>query len=62
LDAAGYVMPMVGGASKAQIVKRILTGAHDPRELPAQLATGPNATWLLDRAAAAELEGLKPAS
>ena len=61
LDAAGHVMPMVGGASKAQVVRRILAGDRNPVELPAQLATGSNATWLLDRAAAAELETLEPA-
>lgn len=56
LDAALHVMSMIAGASKAQVVKRVLTGPRDPRALPAQLATGANATWLLDRAAAAELE------
>lgn len=61
LDAAAHVMPMVGGASKALVVKRILSGPHNPGELPAQLATGQNATWLLDRAAAAEIEELLPA-
>lgn len=60
LEAATHVMPMVGGASKAQVVKRILAGPRDPRALPAQFATGHNATWLLDRAAAAELEELTP--
>jgi 6-phosphogluconolactonase len=55
LAAAAHVLPMVSGAPKALIVKRILAGPRVVRELPAQLATGANATWLLDRGSAAEL-------
>jgi 6-phosphogluconolactonase len=56
LDAASHVLAMVGGANKALVVEQILAGPRKPRELPAQLATGANATWILDRAAAAELK------
>ncbi|MEA2621944.1 MAG: 6-phosphogluconolactonase [Chloroflexota bacterium] len=56
LGVAGHVLVMVGGTAKALVVKQVLTGERDPAELPAQLATGPNATWILDRGSAAELK------
>ena len=41
------------GAGKAQVVRRALEDAFDPRALPAQLAR--DGTWILDPAAAAAL-------
>jgi 6-phosphogluconolactonase len=57
LNAAAEVLFLVSGGAKASMVKRILEGPRQPRELPAQLiapARG-HAQWLVDRAAAAEL-------
>jgi 6-phosphogluconolactonase len=54
--AAGHVLVMVAGASKASVVRRILVPAEvDPHELPGRLASDANAVWLLDRASAAQL-------
>lgn len=55
LDAAGHVLLMAGGAGKAEVVARILTGPRDAVALPAVLARRGNATWLLDAAAASGL-------
>ena len=56
LAAAGQVIVMVGGSDKVDIVGRLLGAANgDPRQLPALLALRPNAVWLLDREAAAQL-------
>jgi 6-phosphogluconolactonase len=55
LDAATEVIVSVSGAGKTAIVGRVLRGERDPRALPAQLATGSNAVWLLDRESAAGL-------
>jgi 6-phosphogluconolactonase len=48
----------VSGASKASVVRRVLEGPREPHELPAQLIapTHGRIQWLVDRAAAAELE------
>jgi 6-phosphogluconolactonase/glucosamine-6-phosphate isomerase/deaminase len=57
LSAARHVLVMVPGASKAGVVRRILTSPSlDPAELPGRLATDANAVWLLDRGSAADLE------
>jgi 6-phosphogluconolactonase len=56
LKTARTVIVMVSGERKAEIVRRVLAGRRDPRRLPAQLAVRPNAVWLLDSAAAAQLE------
>ena len=55
LDAAGSVVVVVHGAGKAAILASVLGPERDERRWPAQLARGENATWFLDRAAAAEL-------
>lgn len=58
LTAAGYVLFMVAGESKAPALKQVLEGDYDPEEYPSQLlreASG-HVTWLVDRAAAAQLE------
>jgi len=58
LRLAGHVMPIVAGAGKAEILGRILGSERDPEQWPAQLAVRPNATWVMDPAAAA---GVPPA-
>jgi 6-phosphogluconolactonase len=58
LNAAGHVLFMVAGESKAPALKQVLEGDYDPKEYPSQLlreASG-HVTWLVDRAAAAQLE------
>lgn len=55
LPAAGSVVVMVPGASKAEIVARCFREAPDVRRLPAQAALRPNAVWLLEDASAAAL-------
>lgn len=58
LRAARRTLFLVSGGSKAAIVRRILVGEAD-RELPAARVAreASHALWLLDRAAAADLEG-----
>lgn len=53
--AASDIVVVSHGASKAAILGEVLRGERDPRRLPAQLARRPGATWILDRAAAADL-------
>jgi len=55
LEAAGRVIAVVTGAAKAGIVADIFGPERDVRRWPAQLARRANATWLLDRDAAAQL-------
>ncbi|MDQ3704888.1 MAG: 6-phosphogluconolactonase [Chloroflexota bacterium] len=58
LNAAENVLFMVAGESKAPALKQVLEGEYDPKEYPSQLlreASG-HVTWLVDRAAAAQLE------
>lgn len=55
LAAAGSVVVVVHGAGKAPILASVLGPDRDERRWPAQLARGENATWFLDRAAAADL-------
>jgi 6-phosphogluconolactonase len=57
LETAERILPMVSGAAKAEVVARILGAERDPARWPAQLAVRPNATWVLDPAAAA---GIRP--
>ncbi len=54
LAAAGRLVVVTAGASKAGVVERAWTGG-DTRELPLRAARLPNAVWLLDAAAAAGL-------
>lgn len=56
VEAADSVIVMVSGAAKAEAVERALVGDEDFSDAPARLAARPNATWFLDRAAAARLE------
>jgi 6-phosphogluconolactonase/glucosamine-6-phosphate isomerase/deaminase len=54
LPAAGSVLVMAAGEAKADIVASALGAESDPARWPAQSALLPNATWLLDQAAAAQ--------
>jgi 6-phosphogluconolactonase len=58
LNAAAEILFLVSGESKAGVLKRVLEGPRDPHELPAQLIapTHGRMQWMVDRAAAAELE------
>ena len=59
LDAAAEVLFLVSGREKAAIVREVLEGPHRPDVFPAQVVA-PRAgrlRWLLDAAAASELEG-----
>jgi 6-phosphogluconolactonase/glucosamine-6-phosphate isomerase/deaminase len=53
--AANDIVVVSHGASKAAILGDVLRGERDPRRLPAPLARRPGATWILARAAAANL-------
>jgi 6-phosphogluconolactonase len=58
LDAAGSVVVVVHGGGKAAILASVLGPERDERRWPAQLARRENATWFLDRPAAADLPDL----
>jgi 6-phosphogluconolactonase len=55
LDVVRTLLVVVHGASKAEIVGRILGAGRDERQLPALVARRPGAVWLLDEAAAAQI-------
>jgi 6-phosphogluconolactonase len=55
VTAARAVLVMCLGTAKAERVAEVLEGPFEPERLPAQLARGPNATWIVDTAAAARL-------
>lgn len=54
IGAAREVVVLVNGSGKAALLARILEGPTDPAELPAQVARF--GTWILDRAAAGQLQ------
>ncbi len=58
LNAAAELLFLVSGGRKANVLERVLEGPRHPRELPAQLIapTRGRIRWLVDRAAAAQLE------
>jgi 6-phosphogluconolactonase len=56
VEAARLALVVIHGAAKAEVVARVLGPRRDPRRWPAQLARRPGAVWLLDRAAASQLE------
>lgn len=58
LNAAARVVFLVSGEKKAEILRRILEGPHQPHLLPAQSIRPANGqlTWYLDRAAASRLQ------
>jgi 6-phosphogluconolactonase len=62
INQAGFVLFVVGGASKALVMKEVLEGDEDPHSLPAR-AIRPGSSrlvWLLDEAAAFQLsEGVR---
>jgi 6-phosphogluconolactonase len=55
LAAAGAVIMMVSGASKAEVMAKVLGPEREVAHWPAQAALLPNATWYLDEAAATNL-------
>ena len=57
IGIARHVLVMCTGAGKAARVAEVLEGPLDVARLPAQLARGDNAVWLLDAAAGARLTG-----
>jgi 6-phosphogluconolactonase len=56
LSAARRALFLVAGPDKAEAVAAVLRGPRQPERYPAQAVTSP-ATWVLDRAAAAGLDG-----
>jgi 6-phosphogluconolactonase len=52
VSAAHEILVVSHGENKAEILRDVLRGPLEPRQLPAQLARRPGATWILDRAAA----------
>lgn len=57
LAACGLVVVMTFGATKAAMLKRVLSGSHEPFKTPVQIlrASGHRVIWLADAAAAAGL-------
>jgi 6-phosphogluconolactonase len=57
INHADSVFFLIGGADKAQVLKEILTGPHDPERLPSQLIWPASGilTLILDQAAASLL-------
>lgn len=58
INRARLVSFLVSGAAKAVVLKEVLTDPFDPMRLPAQLIRprGERPVWLVDKAAAAQLE------
>ena len=58
LNASTEILCLVSGRTKASILRQVLEGPRNPRELPAQLIapTLGRTEWLVDRAAASDLE------
>ena len=52
VPAARDLIVVSTGDGKADVLRDVLSGPRDERQLPAQLARRPGATWFLDRAAA----------
>jgi 6-phosphogluconolactonase len=55
LGVAREVLVVAHGEGKAEILRRVLAGPIESRDLPAQLARHERATWILDEAAAVQL-------
>ena len=55
IEAAGQVLVVSHGSGKAAILASVFGAERDEHRWPAQLARRENATWFLDRAAAAQL-------
>jgi len=62
LNAAAHVIFLVTGISKAGRLQQVLTGPYQPDRLPAQVVrpTHGHLLWLVDRAAAHNLDRLTP--
>jgi 6-phosphogluconolactonase len=62
LNSAAQVLFMVTGTAKAPALRDVLEGAYDPDRFPSQVTRNSlgQVTWLVDRAAAAELQGDYP--
>lgn len=60
INAARHVLFLVNGAAKAGRLREVLKGEPDPSRLPSQLIRphGGTLEWFVDRAAAADLEGV----
>ena len=60
INAARHVLFLVTGAGKAERLREVLKGEREPARLPSQLIQPSDGTlsWLVDRAAAARLEGV----
>ena len=56
LEVARSIVVVANGAAKADALARVFGERVEPRELPAQLARRPEATWFVDEAAAAKLQ------
>ena len=54
LEAAKQTIMLVAGEDKAEPLRSVMHGPHDPHKYPCQIATfdGRNVIWFLDRAAA----------
>jgi 6-phosphogluconolactonase len=64
INRSACVVFLVSGQSKAQALRQVLEGPHDPNRWPAQLIRPEvgELFWFVDRAAASLLERLPPAS
>jgi 6-phosphogluconolactonase len=60
VNAARHVAFLVTGKGKAEVLREVLKGAHEPFRLPSQLIRprGGTLEWFVDRAAAGRLEGV----
>ena len=58
LRAAKHTVMLVAGQDKAEPLRLVLHGPHDPKKYPAQIVNGDNrdVLWFLDRAAAGPTE------
>jgi 6-phosphogluconolactonase len=58
INQAAAIAFLVAGATKAEVLRRVLEGPFEPESLPAQLIQPESGTpiWLVDRQAAKELE------
>ncbi len=56
IESARSVVVIVSGVDKAHMLSRALSGPHNPREIPAQLAR--HGTWIVDKPAAMRLLSL----
>jgi 6-phosphogluconolactonase len=61
IDAAATVAFLVAGSDKAATLRRVLEGPREPDLLPSQAIAPTNGrlVWLVDAAAASQLEGLR---